>query len=538
VAEISQHTGSYAKRDDLKSENFLKPFKNHLEYIRCLRDQSAKSMGDCYAENLIHVLNDDGTVDTTEQAAARAKADDDTAIDIKDFWITHRFFCSDYYGYSCPVKYQSEIKQLTKTLHIRQCARMSAKQQENSSVSCDSTFWNVLYSTATFTPGLSQSLHSYLADSVDDISFGLDGYYNALTAKHQAEVARLVGSATKDTYNEESVYSQIIQFGGDLWQASTPEPVASGEADPNEFVLLHQGQVQQLIETQITPLAREANTSLKGHQRTIAELIGQGQTGQYDALYLAVQDKAQEVEQLYKEIDQAYALASDDDEFDDNEFQESKKVYWQAQDINSKGQIKKAQYGNGTVTEWGYDQFGRINSHLTKGVNNQTLLNNQYEYDAIGNLTQRIDYVEDVTEDFSYDALNRLVRSNLNGTGADYVAQVQGNIVDYGYDELGNLTYKSDIHGGGSNGHYTYGTNSTSQHAGPHAVTHITGLGDFTYDHNGNQLSGNNRTVVYSAFNKPTSIIKDGKHTELWYGPERQLVKQREDTPSGQQTTL
>lgn len=535
VIEISKRTGAYAKREDLKSENFLKPFKNHVEYIRCLRDQTTKSTGDCYKENLVHVLNDDGTVDTVKQNEARAKIESDALVDLNQFWSTNRFFCPVYYGYSCPSKYATQIKQLAKTLHVRQCARMTAKQKEQSSVTCDTALWNT---TAKVVAGTNPYVFPYLESNVAEFSSNLNNYYGSLVAAHQGEVERLVTNATVDTYNEERDYNDIIKLGGDLWQASTPAPVADGEADPREFVLLNKGYVQDLVDEQMSSLEKEANRELRNHQYQIAQLINSGQDSSYDALYLAVQNKAEEVDRLYKEIDQAYALASDDDEFDDNAFNEAKKVYWQAEDINSKGQIKKAKYGNNTSTEWTYDQFGRINSHLTKNASNQTLLNNSYEYDAIGNLTQRIDYVEDLREEFSYDSLNRLVQNDLSGTGAEYITQLQANVVSYDYDELGNLTYKSDINGGGSNGHYTYGTTSSTRHAGPHAVTSITGLSDFTYDNNGNQLTGNGRTVVYSAFNKPTSIHKEGKHTEMWYGPERQMIKQRADTPRGKESTI
>lgn len=60
-------------------------------------------------------------------------------------------------------------------------------------------------------------------------------------------------------------------------------------------------------------VAHEANRDLKDHQFQIAQLIGNGQA--YDNLYLAAQEKSEEVERLYREIDQAYADAADDDEF-------------------------------------------------------------------------------------------------------------------------------------------------------------------------------------------------------------------------------
>jgi RHS repeat-associated protein len=531
VGEISKQTGTYANREDLKSENFLKPFKNHIDYSACLRNQSPKSMGDCYKENLVHVLNDDGSVDTVKQAEERAKVEDDTSVDINQFWKNHRFFCSEYYGYSCATNYNLEIKQLAKTLHIQQCAKMNDRQKENNSASCDSSTWDIQVKAVA---GADPHFSVYLNSSVQEFSSGLSSFYATLVTAHEAEIANLVSAATLNTYNEETNYSDIVELGGNLWQAAAPTPVAEGETDPRKFVMLRKGHIQELADSQMGSVAREANSELKGHQYQIAQLIGAGQSGNYNVLYRAVQEQADLVDRLYKEIDKAYALASDDDEFDDNAFNEAKKVYWQAQDINSKGQIKTAKYGNDTVTQWEYDQFGRINYHLTKNAANTTLLKNTYEYDAIGNLIQRHDYVEVVIEDFSYDNMNRLVQSDLTGSGAEYVTQLQGNVVNYDYDDLGNLTYKSDIGCNGVNDCYVYGDG-----AGPHAVTRITGsIGSFIYDDNGNQISGNGRTVVYNAFNKPTSIVKGGKQTEMWYGAERQMMKQRADTPSGKQTTL
>jgi RHS repeat-associated protein len=558
VEEISQRMGGYVEREDLKSENFLKPFQNHVEYIRCLRDQSSKSMGDCYKDNLVHVFNDDGTVDTAKQTAARAKVEDDTVVDIKQFWRNKRFFCSEYYGYSCPDSYSAEIKQLAKTLHIHQCTRMTAKQKEKSSVTCDISVWNT---QAKVIAGTNPYLFPYLESNVIEFSSNLNNYYTALVTAHEAEVEWLVSDATYGTYNAETHYHDIIQLGGNLWSASSPEAVAEGESDPREFVLLHKGDVQKLAAAEMDRVGnqmladgemdilvnqvREANFGLRTHQYAIAQLINgvepndpsaanDGLPPAYDRLYLAVQNNAETAGQLYNEIDQAYAQAASDDSFDEEAFNDDKKIYWQAEDINSKGQILKAKYGNGTVTEWDYDQFGRIIEHKTLDALGLTnIIENTYQYDAVGNLTQRVDKVEKLTEDFSYDNLNRLLQNRLSGTGAALAQEIQQGAVNYGYDELGNLTSKSDIANGGR---YTYGKPSIG-HAGPHAVTDITGLGDFTYDNNGNQLTGNGRTIVYNAANKPILIVKDGEKTTLAYGPERELLQQQQPIPGGLETT-
>jgi hypothetical protein len=46
----------------------------------------------------------------------------------------------------------------------------------------------------------------------------------------------------------------------------------------------------------------------------------------------------------------------------------------------------------------------------------------QYFYDALGNLTGRLDHAIDLAETFDYDALNRLTDSDLSGAGAELYA--------------------------------------------------------------------------------------------------------------------
>src|SRR5256885_2309898 len=63
-----------------------------------------------------------------------------------------------------------------------------------------------------------------------------------------------------------------------------------------------------------------------------------------------------------------------------------------------------------------------------------------------------------------------------------------------------NLLSKSDV------GNYSYPAPGSAR---PHAVSSITGgtiSTSFTYDANGNQISGLGRTITYSSYNKPASI--------------------------------
>ncbi len=152
----------------------------------------------------------------------------------------------------------------------------------------------------------------------------------------------------------------------------------------------------------------------------------------------------------------------------------------------------------------------------------------------MGNLTQRQDAATDLSESFQYDALNRLVHSSLSGQGAQLYQLAGVASVDYQYDAIGNLTYKGDT------GDYTYGGGN----AGPHAVSAISagsvvnGLNSaFSYDANGNMLSGNGKVIQWTPFNKPAQITDNGQTSTLLYGPERQLIKQTE-TQSGDVTWI
>ena len=104
------------------------------------------------------------------------------------------------------------------------------------------------------------------------------------------------------------------------------------------------------------------------------------------------------------------------------------------------------------------------------------------------------------------------------------------------YNALGNITNKSDV------GNYYYGTGNTNaaNDAGPHALISITGAeaATYAYDNNGNNTSGDGRTIDYSTFDKPLQITKGGHTTAFQYGPDRARYKRTDTNNSGTKTTL
>ncbi|MAY42505.1 MULTISPECIES: RHS repeat-associated core domain-containing protein [unclassified Neptuniibacter] len=129
----------------------------------------------------------------------------------------------------------------------------------------------------------------------------------------------------------------------------------------------------------------------------------------------------------------------------------------------------------------------------------------KYQYDHLNNVSQRADLITEVEENFTYDNLDRLKSSTVVSTAA---GENLTETKTYDYDTLGNITYKSDV------GSYAY------DGPRPHAVTSAGG-NTYEYDDNGNMISGAGRTLAWSSFNKPTSMVKDGKTVNFTYAPDR-----------------
>ena len=153
-------------------------------------------------------------------------------------------------------------------------------------------------------------------------------------------------------------------------------------------------------------------------------------------------------------------------------------------DYNARGQVRQATYGNGVVTDYIYDDRTFLLSHLLTQKDTTKLQDLAYTFDNVGNILSITDGVNASSQTFEYDDLYRLTQADGVGWGRQY-----------SYDSVGNITHKSDV------GDYTYGESG----AGPHAVT-TAGPNTYTYDTNGNMMSGAGRTMAYDYENRLTSV--------------------------------
>jgi RHS repeat-associated protein len=195
-------------------------------------------------------------------------------------------------------------------------------------------------------------------------------------------------------------------------------------------------------------------------------------------------------------------------------------VYWVANTKNPRGQTTQETLGNGVVTNRSFDAVTGWLSSIQSSVGGGTALQNQsYLYDLVGNVTQRQESTQGLTENFYYDNLYRLDYSQLNST----------TNLDLSYDAMGNITSRSDV-----NGNATWTYHSAKKHA---VATTGSGGSSYSYDANGNMTSRAGSTITWSSYNYATGLATSTESTAFYYGPDRQYYKQVYTGTSGTETT-
>jgi hypothetical protein len=142
--------------------------------------------------------------------------------------------------------------------------------------------------------------------------------------------------------------------------------------------------------------------------------------------------------------------------------------FYQALEMNPYGQVSKYLDGTGMVTQNSYDISGRL-SHIQTGFNQDNPIRElHFTYDTLNNLKNREDKMLGVSQNFTYDNLNRI-------SMVDTTTKIDSTTLSMEYDILGNIIHKSDV------GEYTYDP------AKPHQVIKA-GTKTYEYDENGNMI--------------------------------------------------
>ena len=193
--------------------------------------------------------------------------------------------------------------------------------------------------------------------------------------------------------------------------------------------------------------------------------------------------------------------------------------HWRANKYDALGRLANETLGKIVNTEYSFDAaqgvLNSINSSLNFG-GLEPVQSLDYTYDATSNLLSRADNVLLTNESFEYDQRDRLRFHYKDGADS----------VEARYDAIGNITYKSNV-----------GTYSYSGDGGPHAVSRIELPLDaqtsferfqvnwewdgeqflrslpsihgqnFSYDENGNTEQSGNRSLFWTAFDKPYLML-------------------------------
>jgi len=152
-------------------------------------------------------------------------------------------------------------------------------------------------------------------------------------------------------------------------------------------------------------------------------------------------------------------------------------------------------WGNGLSRRTAYDLDGRITSIRTRQSWISTLQNLSYAYtvtDTISAITNHTNPA--LNQGYSYDELSRLIQVTASGANQTFTWDSNNN--------RGSHTHNTATH------HYTTATASNRLLAlvGPNAT-------NYTYDSNGNTVSGEGMSFSYSPFNRLISASTAGTTT-------------------------
>ncbi|MEQ9379241.1 MAG: FG-GAP-like repeat-containing protein, partial [Pirellulales bacterium] len=181
-------------------------------------------------------------------------------------------------------------------------------------------------------------------------------------------------------------------------------------------------------------------------------------------------------------------------------------VLYQLLETDANGRITEEWLGDGSIVAQSFEGASNRIASQQSMAGLTTIQEFVYTYDNVGNMLSREDVFHGLSEDFTYDTLDRLTSASLGA----------GIPVNYGFNPIGNLVEKSDV-----------GTSYLYNLSQLHAVSEVVGAGSqpshtLAYDANGNLDTQNGMPVItWSSYDKPVAIGPPAQGYSFDYGPDR-----------------
>ena len=176
---------------------------------------------------------------------------------------------------------------------------------------------------------------------------------------------------------------------------------------------------------------------------------------------------------------------------------------WNTSNANALSQPTSITFGNGVTTEYRYDKNTNRLLSILSSKDAKMIQNIEYEYDAYSNMIGRHNYLDQNTELFKYDRLNRL--TGVNGSEG---------YGEFHYDPLGRMTEKTGTEG-------TVFSNADYSGPKPHAVKSVqASQGVFPQER---------MDIDFNAFDKVKTIHEGPNSVQFEYGYDHQRIKMDEN---------
>jgi RHS repeat-associated protein len=240
--------------------------------------------------------------------------------------------------------------------------------------------------------------------------------------------------------------------------------------------------------------------SNKGHVTTVTDQYGSGTydynwSGQVNRYVRTIDSRTYEIQKTFDLGGRLLTTTFPDGETVTQQYDAAGRVtavpgYVNLVGYDAMGNVSRLENANGTVTTLGYsDTRGWLNTiATTKG--SLKLQDHTYTRDLMGKITQIASPFRFESWNYGYDGRGFLVSATPKTNAAEGQT--------FAYNEIGNLTANSRL------GCYTYAASGAGS-VRPRAVT-AAGSNSYTYDANGNMLTGAGRTITWDGDNRPSQV--------------------------------